>query len=131
MIIDKQTLLSDEQAITADAASTNVYDTGAAKDAGPGTPIEVFVQVMEAFNNLTSVKFDLQTDTVEAFNSATTLQSVTLLLAALTAGARVSFSVLPEGCERYLRLYYDITGTTPTTGKVTAGLILDRQTNGI
>ena len=129
MIIDKQTLFSDEQAITADAASTNVYDTGSTADVGPGNPIQVFAQIMEAFNNLTSLDIKLQTSTDEAFSSPITLQTVSMLLAALTAGAKVSLSTLPEGCKRYLRLYYDVTGTDPTTGKITAGLVLDRQAN--
>jgi hypothetical protein len=29
-----------------------------------------------------------------------------------------------------VRLYYDITGTAPTTGKITAGVVMARQTNG-
>lgn len=129
MYLDKQTLFSENQAITADAVSTNIYDTGSAKDSGPGYPVEVFVLVKAAFNNLTSLTFSLQTATDAAFTSPVNLQDVTVALAGLTAGAKVSFSVLPEGCLRYLRLNYNVNGTNPSTGAITAGLILDRQTN--
>jgi hypothetical protein len=60
MIFDMQTLLSDAQAITATAASTNIIDLGPinagfARDIGKGRHIPLRVQVVEAFNNLTSL----------------------------------------------------------------------------
>ena len=31
--------------------------------------------------------------------------------------------------EQYLRLFYDVTGTAPTTGKILAGIVMARQSN--
>ena len=41
MILDKENLFSDDQALTTTAVSENVIDTGAAKDVGPGEPLRV------------------------------------------------------------------------------------------
>lgn len=129
MYTDALNKFSDDQAITATAASTNVIDLGVNRDIGPGQPIPVVVQVTEAFNNLTSLKVEVQTDDNEAFSSATTLAEQTKLLAAIDAiGDKFSFSVVPDGTQRYLRLNYTVAGSAPSTGKVWAGMVLDRQT---
>lgn len=137
MIFDQQTLLSDAQAITADAASTNVIDLGPIKsglvrDIGKGMQIPLRIQVVETFNNLTSMTFALQVDDNEAFASPKTVWvSGSILLATLKAGYVVVTEYIPRGTdERYLRLYYDITGTAPGTGKITAGVTMGNQSNG-
>lgn len=130
MYIDHETMFSDKQAITADAASTNVYDTSATKDVGKGEPARLIVQVMEAFNNLTSLDVIFQTATDSAFTSpVNTAVRKSVLLADLALGAVLVDVPLPVGLKRYLRVYYDVTGTAPTTGKVSAFLVLDSQTN--
>lgn len=129
MVLDKQTLFSSEQAITGDAASTNVYDTGASPDVGPGHIHRLFGIVTASFNTLTSLNIILETDSDEAFGSAATLWTVNRVLAGLTAGTDLKLPPIPRGCERYLRLRYDVVGTDPTTGKITAGIILDEQAN--
>ena len=89
MIFDQQTLLSDNQAITADAASTNVIDlgpiaSGVVRDIGKGQPIPLRIQVTETFNNLTSMTFAVQVDDNEAFGSPKTVwTSQAILLAQL------------------------------------------------
>lgn len=143
MIVDNTLVFSDGQAITADAGSTNVIDIGAAgtafghaaavsRDIGKGTEIPVHVSVTETFTNLTSINIKVQTDDNAGFSSAKTVaQSGEILLAALVAGYKFTFPAeLPEGTdERYLRLYYDITGTAPDAGKIFAGIVAGRQTN--
>jgi len=59
-----------------------------------------------------------------------TLATVTVLAADLVAGYQSPVITLPQGCERYIRLNYTVTGTAPTTGKVTAGIVAGVQTNG-
>ena len=138
MILDNQTLLSNAQAITADAGSTNQIDlspraSGLIRDIGPGKPIPLLVQVVEAFNNLTSIVVSIQTDEDSAFGSPTTVASTGAIpLASLVAGYQFNLDYIPRDTqERYMRLYYDITGTAPTTGKITAGVVHGgHQTNG-
>lgn len=125
MILDEQSLFSNLQAVTADAASTNILKFDG--EVAFGTPVEVFIQIAEAFNNLTSLEIKLQTATDAAFTSPVTLVSQTILLTNLTLGAESTIEFLPKGNLGYLRLYYDITGSTPTTGKILAGLVMGRE----
>ncbi|RKX24208.1 MAG: hypothetical protein DRP45_08715 [Candidatus Zixiibacteriota bacterium] len=132
MIFSNEAIFSDDQAITADAASTNIIDMGVAADLGKGVPMPILVQVTEAFNNLTSLKVTLQVDDNASFSSAKDVQSATMVLADLTQGAQFPFNYVPQGTdERYWRLNYDVTGTAPTTGKVVAGLTMGNQSNNI
>ena len=126
MIFDNTNIFSDDQAITATAASTNVIDLGSSTrgDIGKGLSIPILVQVTTAFATLTSLTVGIQTDSVENFASPKTLIEQTVALASLTAGAKFGFSVLPLGTdERYLRIYYTVTGSEATAGKVTAGIV--------
>jgi hypothetical protein len=144
MIYDKQGLFSDAQAITADAGSTNTIDLGATgtpygasaaliRDIGKGDcGIPISITVTETFNNLTSLQVSVQTDDNSGFSSPSTrVLSELIPLSGLTAGSTVSAIItFPEGTkERYVRLFYDVTGTAPTTGKITAGVVAARQTN--
>jgi hypothetical protein len=119
--LDRQILFSNAQAITASAASTDVVDLGSSRDVGAGEPVMVLVQVTQAFDNLTSLTVALQTSATENFASPVQLTAQTLALASLTAGARFAIGPVPRGVLRYLRLYYTVTGSTPTAGKITAG----------
>lgn len=142
MIFDRQAMFSDGQAITADAGSTDTIDLGVTgtpyggvalvRDVGKGTDVPISITVTETFNNLTSLQISVQTDDNTGFSSATTVQLTGVIpLASLVAGYTFQgIAMLPEGTkERYVRLFYDITGTAPTTGKITAGIVAARQTN--
>lgn len=140
-IFSEEQTLSDDQAITATAASTNYLDLGAqgtpygaaaalSYGAGEGEPVPFDVQVTEAFNNLTSLTIDLETDSDSAFASPTTVTSITVLAADLVVGYNIPPLYLPAGIdERYVRLNYTVTGAAPTTGQITAGITGGRQTN--
>ena len=135
MIFDASLLLSDQQAITASAPSTNIIDLGATgtvygasaalvRDVGKGEDVPITIQVTETFNNLTSLDIILQTDDNTGFSSPRDVIKHTLLLADLKAGRPSVIVELPPGvAERYMRVYYTVTGTAPSTGKVTAGII--------
>lgn len=140
MIFDNSLLLSDGQAITADAASTNVIDLGATgtpyggaamtRDIGIGDGVPLSVRVTETFNNLTNIVVQVQTSPDNS--TWTTIQGgATVAAASLVNGFQFDVpSRFPEGTKaRYVRLFYDITGTAPTTGKITAGVVMARQTN--
>jgi hypothetical protein len=143
MIVDNTLVYSDSQAITATAASTNVVDVGAAgtpfgaaaamsRDIGKASEIPLYVSVTEAFNNLTSLKIDFQSDDAIGFGTANNVvASRTYALAELTLGARLPFPAeIPEGTTgRYTRLNYTVTGTAPSTGKIFASVVAGRQTN--
>jgi hypothetical protein len=141
MIFDNSLLFSDAQAITADAVSTNVVDLGntgtpyggrkLVADFGKGHKIPLFVFVTASFNTLTSLTITLETDSVENFASPKEVASKTYLLAELTAGRELSFpdSLLEGTDERYVRLNYNVNGSNPTTGALTAGVVAARQTN--
>lgn len=134
MILDKLTLFSEAQAVTASAASTDVLDLGPIKgtvrDIGVGYPIEFMVQVSTTATaaGAATVNFQLQTS---ADNSTytTIYDSGALALTALVAGKRPVVAKVPQGVKRYLRVNYSV-GTGPlTAGAFTAGLLLDVDAN--
>jgi hypothetical protein len=129
MVIDYELLFSDDQAITADAISTNIVDLGVARNIAAGHPVRVLVQVTEAFDNLTNLRVKVQQDTVEAFSSPEDLTEAVLVLADLTVGAKFWMSFVPRNDQRYIGVYYDVTGSSPSAGKITAAIILDEQDN--
>lgn len=132
-ILSLEELYSNQQAITADAASTNVIDHGL-----PGTWIHAStpivddkgvsdiclgVVVTEDFDNLTNLIVNFQTDTTAGFASPTTIYSETILLADLVAGKKLAVRHIPfNTLEQFTRFQYDVTGTNPTAGKITAGI---------
>lgn len=130
MLLDKKLLMSQAQAITATAASTDIIDRGDTKDVGKAGDIPLLIQVVETFNNLTSLAVAIQTDSDSGFGTAKTLATVTVPLADLKAGYQLPVITLPQKTQRYLRLNYTVTGTAPTTGKVTSGIVAGVQTNG-
>lgn len=118
MFIDSQLLFSDAQAVTADAGSTNVVDLGIAKNLFDGEPMAVVLSVDVAADGTTTdetYEFQIETDDNAAFSSATDLLVHSIGYAALTAG---STHVLPipvgVSVERYLRVYYNVGGTSPS-----------------
>ena len=146
MIFDNTLLFSDGQAITGDARSTNTVDLGATgtpfgdtrkliRDIGKGCcKVPLSISITETFNNLTSLEILLQVDDNSGSASPKTVaRSGVLPPADLVAGKQIDFpDYIPQGAnEQYLSLFYDVTGAAPTTGKITAGVVADRQTNFI
>lgn len=139
MILSNQLLLSDDQAITATAVSTNVIDLGVAgtpfdgqaaliQDQGKGYPIPILIQVTSDFNNLTSLTIAIETGSTDSLGTVVISESV--LLADLVAGKYTNTIVLPTGVdERYLGVRYTVVGTDPTQGAITAGITGGVQTN--
>jgi hypothetical protein len=135
MVLDQNTLFSDKQAITGDVASTNSIDLGAPgvaaynsiqlrRKLGVSKDTPLLIQVVEDFNNLTDLKVIVQSDDNQAFSSPKDVFSQTIPLIDLKKGFVSEIDTLPVIKERYIRLYYDVTGTAPTTGKITAGIVL-------
>jgi hypothetical protein len=140
MIIDANLVLSDNQAITASAASTNVIDLGATgtpvghaaalvADLGKLEDVCMIATVTETFATLTSLTVSLETSDDNA--TFREVASKTSLAAALTAGTQLKFpSEVIEGADgRYLRLNYTVNGADATAGKIFAAVVAARQTN--
>lgn len=126
MLYDLENLFSNNQAVTADAASTNVIKlaAGQLKEVSFGTPIPLRIQVTEDFATLTSLNIKVQTASDEAFTSPVDLAATGAIAAAdLKAGYVAPINFIPKGNLGYMRLYYDVTGSNATAGKITAGIV--------
>ena len=127
MRIDNEMLFSDNQKITQNTASTNVVKLANTEhgltEVAFGKPIPLLIQVTEDFNNVTSLKVGIQTAADEGFTSPTTLVEATLELTALKAGKKFPIKEIPAGNKGYVRMYYTVTGTAPTTGAITAAVV--------
>lgn len=118
MILDAQLMFSDAQAVTADAISTNVIDLGVGRNVFDGEPFAVLLAIDVAADFTTTdetYSVQIRTDDNSSFSSPTTLLTHAILASALTAG-RKHIVPVPFGSniERFIALYYDVGGTTPT-----------------
>jgi len=121
MLLDNTLVLSEKQAVTASAASTNYIDQAAAGDAYGA--LWLVVKVDTTFATLTSLTIGIQTADASTFSSPVTLASSGAVAAAsLTANEIVCCMRLPVGCKRYVRAYYTVGGSNATAGKVNAFL---------
>jgi len=143
MLLDENTLFSEDQAVTATAASTNYMDLGSpatvpgapaalVRNIGGANDIPLLVQVTAAFATLTSLTVSIEVDDNTSFSSARTVASTAAIPAAeLVAGYIASLSVLPHTInERYMRLKYTVGGSNATAGTITASIATGLQTNG-
>lgn len=122
MILDEQGLFSNKQAITESCVSENILDMGK-REVSFGTPVGLFIQIAETFNNLTSLSIKVQTSMEEDFSSSVDLVEQKMLLKELTKGAVSSIKFLPKGNLGFLRLVYTVDGTNPTQGAIIAGVV--------
>lgn len=116
MIIDKDLKMSDSQAVTVSAASTDIIDQGAA---GEMYDKELFlvVQTREAAlaAGAATVNFLLETDSDSGFGTKKTLfDSGAIGKALLTLNSEPVKVRVPKGALRYLRGYFTV-GTGPLT----------------
>jgi len=135
MILDKNLILSELQAVTATAISENVIDLGvngvvpyeaaaAAMNLGAGNEIPLLLMVNEDFATLTSLTVTLETSAAADLSTPTVLYtSGAIPVATLKAGYKLPIRWLPDApLLRYLGVRYTVTGTTATAGKVSAAL---------
>lgn len=120
MILDSLLTLSDAQALTATAFSTNTIDLGAttpARDVAVGEPLSIVVTVDVAADATTgdeTYQFDFVQSSNANLSSPDVLESVVVARGTLVAG--YSFTIpLPSGriTKRYIGLQYTLGGTTP------------------
>lgn len=129
MILDKQNMFSQAQAVTATADSTDAVDLGPG-DAGPSERLSLFATCDPPFTGGGTMRVDLKTaDDVDGSGNLTspvTIAEYPVANAALLEGGKIVAARLPHGCKRYLRLSYAVSGSI-ADGTITAGLALDVQ----
>jgi hypothetical protein len=145
MIIDRELMFSNAQAITAAAASTDLVDlaplglaasaggspANTGRNVGVGEPLYVWINVDVAMTDASSdstLTVTLQTDTDVAFGSAASLGDLIVIPAVQAAGAKF-FVKLPIAnavpYERYIRLLYTPNNGNLSTGSFSAGIVKD------
>ncbi|WGL97359.1 hypothetical protein QE177_09000 [Arsenophonus sp. aPb] len=130
MILDKETLFSLDQKVTASAESESIIDLspimGEFRDVGIGEPLTLFIQASEtaAAADDVTVQFVLETARTKDFaNPHVMFQSDAKPVAKLVAGERIS-AVIPAGSQSYMRLRYVVAKGSLTAGAFTAGINL-------
>lgn len=116
-IVDAQLLLSDFQALTVAAPSTNSIDLRAERAIGTGTGhhVELTIDVAAA-GTLTAA---IQVDDNSAFSTPRTISTVTLAAADMPAGS-IHYIPIPGGVatERHMRVYYTPSAAVTVTASV-------------
>jgi hypothetical protein len=131
MITDKFLRVSDAQALTTTAVSTDTIDLSIARDMGEGQDLFMNFAVTTALAGGTSVKFEvIQADNAALSSNVQVIgSSDAVLTAALVAGYNTAVRINPQVAsngKRYLGARYTISGTY-TSGNVTADVVTDIQ----
>lgn len=133
MITDALLRVSEDQAVTASAVSTNTIDLGVARDMGEGRDLYMVFTVTTTFATLTSLTFQIVTDDNASLSSPKVIAAtgaVTLSGGGLAAGSQHVLRIPPEIAgkgEQYLGAQYTVGGSNATAGKVTTDIVLDIQ----
>ncbi|MBF8177811.1 Bbp16 family capsid cement protein [Herminiimonas contaminans] len=124
MYIDKHLQLSAKQAVTADVISANVIDLGVpGRNLGAIGNLMIALSVDVAADATTgdeTYTFTARTSAAAAMTSPSDVGSITIPAASLKAGS-LHFLPIAKTDLRYLGLFFDVGGTTPSV-TVTAWL---------
>ena len=126
MITDSLLRVSEDQAVTSTAYSTNTIDLSVARDVGEGKTLYMNFALTEAFANGTNLTFEVVTSANANLSSHDVIgSSATIATAALTLGKNIVVRINPDIAgkgKRYLGARYVVTGTM-NAGKVTADVV--------
>jgi len=126
MITDKLLRVSEDQAVTQTAVSTDTIDLGSARDIGEGTPLYMNFAVTTAMAGGTSIKFEVITSANANLSSPTVIgSSDAIVTSALTEGKNIVVRLNPDIAgkgARYLGARYTVSGTY-SSGKITADVV--------
>ncbi|MEM6354087.1 MAG: Bbp16 family capsid cement protein [Pseudomonadota bacterium] len=127
---DAENTYSDAQAITTDAASTNVIDHGSSHlRSGGSYPWNLEIIVTEAFAGGASLAVYFEQSDDEAFTAHDeVLLTDAILTADLVQGYKFPMHKVPPITKRYSRIFYDVDGTM-TAGRITAHMVFSHATN--
>ena len=131
MITDKLLRVSDAQAVTTTAVSTDTVDLSVARDIGEGGDLYMNFAMTEAFAGGTSTNFEIIIADNAALSSNVVVigASGAIVTADLTLGKNVAVRLNPQIAslgKRYLGARYTVSGTN-SAGKVTADMVMDVQ----
>lgn len=130
MITDKLLRVSEDQALTTTAVSTDTIDLSIARDIGEGEALYMNFAVTTALTGGTSVKFEVISSAAANLGSPTVIGSSDAIVTAdLVAGKNVAVRINPQiasAGQRYLGARYTISGTY-SAGKVTADVVMNIQ----
>jgi len=131
MITDKLLRVSDAQAVTTTAVSTDTVDLSVARDIGEGQDLFMNFAVTEAFAGGTSTNFEVIIADNAALSSNVQVigASGAIVTASLPLGTNVAVRLNPQIAslgKRYLGARYTVSGTN-SAGKVTADIVMDVQ----
>lgn len=121
MIIDALGLVSDAQAVTADAVSTNTVDLSNVtpkRRIGDGEVLGFAMVVDVAADSTTgdeTYTFEVLEDDAADLGSPTVIASFTIAAGLLTAGSHWFFAIPPgKPTLRYIGMNYNVGGTSPS-----------------
>ena len=127
MITDALLRVSDAQAVTATAVSTNTVDLGSARDIGAGEELFMNFTVGTAFAGSTTTEFQVISSASADLSTPTVIgSSGPVAVAALTAGKRMAVSINPtinSNGQRYFGARYVVVGSNNSAGTVTADVV--------
>ena len=131
MITDKFLRVSDAQAVTTTAVSTDKIDLSVAREIGEGDDLFMVFTVGTAFAGGTSINFNVTVadDAALSTNATTIGMSGVIVTASLTASSQFVVRLNPQIASlgrRYLGATYTVVGTM-SAGTVTADIVTDIQ----
>jgi hypothetical protein len=130
MITDKLLRVSEDQAVTATAVSTDTIDLSIARDIGEGEALYMNFAVTTAMVGGTSVKFEVISSATANLGSPTVIGSTDAIVTAdLTLGRNIAVRINPvigSNGQRYLGARYTVVGTY-SAGKITADVVMNIQ----
>jgi hypothetical protein len=137
MFLDKQSMLSEAQAVTASAVSANTIDLLTARDIAPGEDLSVFIAVDATATaaGAATVDFQFISSAAAALTSPTVLAATGPIgKAELTAGRKLIELKVPRAAllaqpvgQRYVGIQYVVATGPLTAGAFTAGVVVDFQ----
>lgn len=130
MIIDKFLQVSDAQAVTSSAASTDVIDFGQpSPDIGMSDQCSMVITVGESATaaGAATVTFSVQ-DSADNSAWANVVATAAIDKANLAAGQQIAIP-MPTKLRRYCRVYYTVANGPLTAGKFSAQVVTGIQQN--